>query len=132
MIAAQALTELISNQRWFGDKGLQILGAEVLDEAVIDDGPPELAVALVRLSLSDGTSPIYHLPLLLDGTNVVDAFTDVDRLRVFGRLMCQGHSIKGNKGIFHFGGPGLDPMSPPGSRRAHHGERTEQHFAGAR
>jgi maltose alpha-D-glucosyltransferase / alpha-amylase len=110
------LTESLPRQRWFGHKGRAITGVSVVDEAIIEDGPPALIVALARVDLEDGSDALYQLPLLVDEDGTVrDGTEDVERMRVFGDLMAHGSSIKGSSGVFQFGGPGLDPLaSPPG------------------
>jgi trehalose synthase-fused probable maltokinase len=109
------LAGLLPQRRWFGAKGRPIANIEVLDEAVMSDGPPALVFAIVVVTFSDGGSHLYNLPLLIDEDGRTrDAFEDVDSLRLIGELMTQGETIKGNRGMFHFGGPGLDPRSPPG------------------
>ncbi|MPZ69870.1 MAG: phosphotransferase [Actinobacteria bacterium] len=116
MIDTTTLKEELAGRRWFGDKERAIKDVVVLDEATLADGPPQLIVALVRIDFTDSGQALYHLPLLVDEEGAVtDAFEDVDQLRVLGDLMAHAHSIKGNHGLFHFGGPGLDPLSPPGS-----------------
>lgn len=73
-------------------------------------------LALVRLAFSDGGDALYSLPLLVgrDGS-LRDAFEDLERLRIIGHLMAHGETLDGTSGSFHFGGPGLDPLAPPGS-----------------
>ncbi|MFN2489573.1 MAG: phosphotransferase [Actinomycetota bacterium] len=116
MIDAAQLMGLLPQQRWFGGKGRKIERIDVVDEAVLTDGAPSLVFAIVSVHLSDGAQHLYNVPLLVeDDGSPTDAFDDVDRLRVLGSLMTQGETIKGSYGMFHFGGPGLDPRSPPGS-----------------
>jgi predicted trehalose synthase len=108
----QAIGGRLQDQRWFGYKGRTISGIELVDEATIDDGPPALVIALIRVVM-EGGSVLFQLPLLVeaDGSNR-EATEDPERLRIFGDLMAHGDSIKGASGVFHFGGPGLDPMAP--------------------
>lgn len=115
-VNAEQLRNDITGQRWFGGKGRTITGLAVLDEAVVEDGPPDLVFAIVRVSFAEGTSHMYHVPLLVDEHGTRDAFTDVERLRVVGDLMAHGHAVKGTSGTFYFGGAGLDPLAPPGGR----------------
>lgn len=113
------LSSDLPRQRWFGAKGRRISSLRLTDHAVVDDGPPQLVVALVQLAYEDGGGDLYHLPLLVEEDGSLrDAFTDPDRLRVFGELMAHGDTLKGEEGNFHFGGPGLDPMAPPGATSA--------------
>ncbi|MDQ4065125.1 MAG: phosphotransferase [Actinomycetota bacterium] len=103
----------LPHKRWFGQGDAPLLGIGVIDETILDDGPPALVLAIVSVNVA-GRPTCYQLPLLVaeDGT-VTDATDDPDRLKVFGELMSHGDSVKGEHGVFHFGGPGLDPMAPP-------------------
>lgn len=112
-IDAQRLLEQLPRQRWFGFKDARIFGIGVVDQTIIDDGPPALVIAIVAVNVA-GRSIWYQLPLLVDEDGSLrDATTEPDRLRVLGELMRNSDSIKGDHGVFHFGGPGLDPMAPP-------------------
>lgn len=115
-IDLQQVRERLPDQRWFGGKGRAIREVGLIDAGIIEDGPPALVMALVSVAFEDGGEDIYDLPLLVedDGTNR-DAFEDPDRLRVLGDLMAHGSSIKGDSGVFQFGGPSLDPTNPPGT-----------------
>lgn len=111
-IDVQALLEQLPHQRWFGYKDSKIFGIGAVDTGIIDDGPPALVIAIVAVNVA-GRPVWYQLPLLVDADGTVrDATTEPDRLRVFGELMRHSDSIKGDHGVFHFGGPGLDPMAP--------------------
>jgi len=111
-----SIARRLPEQRWFGFKDRAITSVELLDEATLDDGPPALVLALLRVTIDD--EPIlFQLPLLVeeDGTSR-DPAEEPGRLAIFGELMAHGDSIKGSSGVFHFGGPGLDPLAvPPGS-----------------
>jgi trehalose synthase-fused probable maltokinase len=116
MIDGARLAEFLPRQRWFGGKDRTIREVEVWDSAALDEGSPPLVVALAEVRFADETSGCYHVLLLVDRDGGVrDAFEDVERVRGLGRLMSQGETIKGSNGRFHFGGPGLDPSSPPGT-----------------
>jgi trehalose synthase-fused probable maltokinase len=116
VIDSARLAEYLPRQRWFGGKDRTIREVEIWDEAPLDEGSPPLVVALVAVRFADDTSGCYHVLLLVDRDGGVrDAFEDVERVRGLGRLMSQGETIKGSTGVFHFGGPGLDPSSPPGT-----------------
>ncbi|MFN2526978.1 MAG: hypothetical protein ABR505_12070 [Actinomycetota bacterium] len=109
-----AIARQLPERRWFGGKGRTIGRVEVLDDCVVDDGPPALLLALVEVHYAAGEPELYQLPLLRDEDGTRDATEDPQRLGLFGELMAHGVSIKGSKGIFTFGGPGLDPLDPPG------------------
>jgi trehalose synthase-fused probable maltokinase len=111
-----ALLESLPSARWFGGKGLPLKDIEIIDFGVVEDGPPALVFSLVRVTFADDTPDhVYHLPLLVEDGNARDALAEPERLNVLGDLMAHGTSIKGRDGVFQFGGPGLDPLSPPGS-----------------
>ncbi|MBA2311674.1 MAG: hypothetical protein H0V97_02615, partial [Actinobacteria bacterium] len=109
------IASLLPSRRWFGSKGRAIVGVEILDEAELDQGPPALVEALVRVSYENGGPDCYQMPLAAetDGS-VADALDSVELLRALGSLMAQGATIKGRAGTFRFNGPGLDPLAPPG------------------
>ncbi|HEX2236101.1 MAG TPA: hypothetical protein VHK89_07480 [Actinomycetota bacterium] len=116
MTDARALAGLLPAQRWFAGKGRTVEGVTVVDEATVDEGHPALVFCIARVELAGGTAHMYNVPVLVheDG-RVQDALEDVDRLRLLGELMTHGETVKGTSGVFHFGGPGLDPRSPPGA-----------------
>ncbi len=110
------LLEWLPEQRWFGYKGRALAGVEIVDEAILDDGPPALVLALVAISF-EGTVLLFQLPLLVEedgGSRDVSA--DPERLRLIGELLTNGDSIKGSAGVFQFSGPGLDPLAAPPGR----------------
>lgn len=111
------LRDRLPHHRWFGGKSRRIDAVEIDDQAIVDDGPPKLMLVLARVFYADGGDDRYHLPLLVDDDgDPRDAFTDPGRLGVIGELMAHGVTLKGDQGAFRFGGPGLDPMDPPGGR----------------
>jgi maltose alpha-D-glucosyltransferase/alpha-amylase len=113
-ISTEGLLDWLPHQRWFGHKAQQPAGVETIDVVVLDDGPPALALALVKLSFRDGPPAMYHLPVFLDeNATPRDALEDPARLALLHELMAHGHTIKGDHGAIEFGGPGLDPMAPP-------------------
>lgn len=109
----QSLLSWLPEQRWFGHKDVPLSSIELLDEAILDDGPPALVLAVVSVGVG-ATAACYQLPLLVDedGTSR-DALEDAGKLRLLGELMAHGDTIKGTAGAFQFGGPGLDPLAPP-------------------
>src|ERR671918_632968 len=104
----------LSDQRWFGDKGRRIATIEVLDHATVEGETPELVMTILLVTFADGGMQMYHAPLLVEEGSTRDAFEEVARLGVLGELMAGGTTLSGDHGTFHFGGPGLDPLSPPG------------------
>ena len=104
----------LSHQRWFGDKGRSIATVEILDHTRVEGDVPELVIAILRVAFTDGGTRMYHAPLLVDEGSTRDAYAEVMRLGALGELMASGTTLNGDHGTFHFGGPGLDPLSPPG------------------
>ncbi len=114
----QPLIEFLPHQRWFGSKGRTLQSIDVRDHVVLEDsqdGGESLVLALLDVTFTDGVEAIYQMPLLVNPQGGVrDAMEDVGRLSVFGRALARGETYKGDHGAFRFGGPGLDPLSPPG------------------
>ena len=105
----------LPDQRWFGDKSRSIESAHVVDHAVIQEGEEDLILALARVNFNEGDPSNYTLLMLRNAEGELrDASAEVNRLGIFGDLMAHGHPIKGERGVFHFSGAGLDPSSPPG------------------
>lgn len=113
MIDGDKLSDLLPKQRWFGSKEREIASVDVLDQAVLDGGPPPLVIGLVRVNFIDEGRDLYSLMLVVDDGSHRDAIADVDRLGGIGHLMAHGETFETASGSFHFGGPGLDPLSPP-------------------
>jgi len=117
-IDVQSLIEFLPQQRWFGSKGRTLQSIDVRDHAVLEEsqnGGESLVLALLDVTFADGVHAIYQMPLLVNAQGGVrDAMEDVGRLSVFGRALARGETYKGDRGAFRFGGPGLDPLAPPG------------------
>ena len=117
-IDVQSLIEFLPQQRWFGSKDRTLQGIDVRDHAVLDEnqeGGESVVLALLDVVFTDGVTAIYQMPLLVNQQgDVRDAMEDVGRLSVFGRALARGETHKGVHGAFRFGGPGLDPLAPPG------------------
>jgi maltokinase len=119
VIDPAVVRDQLPSKRWFGSKGRDIVGVDIVDETIFENGPPALVGALVNVNVAGGERELYHVILLVDHDGTTrDAFDQPERLAAFGELMARGESIKGSLGVFNFGGPGLDPMSPPGSQSA--------------
>ncbi|HEX2057288.1 MAG TPA: phosphotransferase [Actinomycetota bacterium] len=111
-MSTERLLDWLPQQRWFGHKAQEAQGLDLLDVVVLDDGPPALALSLVKVTFAEGDPALYHLPVLLDEDGTArDAAGDPARLALLYELMAHGHTIKGNHGAVEFGGPGLDPMA---------------------
>ncbi len=114
-IQTSQLLEWLPRQRWFGNKAAQPQSLDLIDVVVLDDGPPALVIALGSVGFRDAPAALYQLVLLVeeDGT-ARDALEDPARLGLLGELMAHGNAVKGDFGAIECGGPGLDPMAPPG------------------
>ena len=112
----KTLLATLPEQRWFGHKDNALAGIELVDEVILSDGPPALVIAIVAVNF-EGEVVYYQMPLLVEEDGRArDAAEEPGRLALLGELMAHGDSVKGNSGIFHFGGPGLDPLAEPPGR----------------
>ena len=112
--------EILPEQRWFGYRGRPIASIDVVDEGRLDEGGEPLILAIARVRFEDGGEVLFHLPLVVgDDGQPRDAVTEVDRLKIIGELLAHGQPIKGENGVFHFSGPGLDPSAPLGTSSIH-------------
>ncbi|MDQ3216259.1 MAG: phosphotransferase [Actinomycetota bacterium] len=111
-----SLAAMLPQKRWFGAKERAIAGVSLIDDTVLDDGPPPLAAALVRIAFADGGSDVFNLLLITASDDELqDPFEkDVHRLKALGKHMAHGSTLRGRQGSFRFSGAGLDPMSEPG------------------
>ena len=108
--------ETLPEQRWFGQKGRPISSVDLVDQGRLDEGEEPLILALVTVRFEDGGEAMYHLPVVVGDDGLArDAIGEVDRLRIIGELLAHGQPVKGENGVFHFSGPGLDPSAPLGS-----------------
>jgi maltose alpha-D-glucosyltransferase / alpha-amylase len=108
--------EILPEQRWFGFRGRPIASIDVIDEGRLDEGEEPLILAIACVRFEDGNSALFHLPVVVSDDGVArDATEDVHRLKIIGDLLAHGQPIKGERGVFHFSGPGLDPSAPLGS-----------------
>lgn len=107
---------MLPQKRWFGAKERVITGVSLIDDTVVDEGPPPLTAALARIDFADGGSDVYNLLLIAAAEDELqDPFEkDFARLKALGRHMAHGSTLRGRKGSFRFSGAGLDPMSEPG------------------
>jgi trehalose synthase-fused probable maltokinase len=120
IVDPQGLLEMIPSKRWFGSKGRTIEDISIVDEAVLDPGPPHLVDALVEVRYEDGAAECFHVPLVIDASgHLQDALEIPSSLEILGRLMAQGATVAAERGRFLFGGPGLDPLAPPGQDTVH-------------
>jgi hypothetical protein len=79
-VSPERLADLLVERRWFGHKNRTIVSVEILDEGVIEDGPPALVLAMAKVRFDEGDEALYQLPLLVDNDIVRDAVDDPDRI----------------------------------------------------
>ena len=115
-INLEDLAQTLADRRWFGAKHRTIESLAVVDQVTASEGDPSLVLALIRIEFEDGGADVYHIPLLSREGEQLDAFDDVEQLRVLGELLAHGASLHGSNGTFHFSGAGLNPLDPPGKR----------------
>src|SRR6266542_1455470 len=77
-----SLVEFVHGQRWFGGKSQEVIGAEIVDQAVLRE-EPRLADALVELRYGDGNHDLYQLLLGEDEFDVLaDSSTGPELVRL--------------------------------------------------
>jgi trehalose synthase-fused probable maltokinase len=81
-----SLVEFVHEQRWFGGKSLEVIGADVVDQGVLRR-EPLLADALVELRYGDGN---HHLYQLLLGKDQYDVIAEPSTGTELVRLVRQG------------------------------------------
>lgn len=126
-----ALLETLASQRWFGAKNKKATDMKFLDRATISEGPPKLEVVLAAVDFGGKDRRVYQLWLATDEDGaIVDAVERPSLLQPIGQLMAHGQSLAGKHGAFHFGGAGLNPFEPPGSKsvRLVKGEQSNSSF----
>jgi trehalose synthase-fused probable maltokinase len=115
-INLEELSRSLPERRWFGAKHRTIESLAVIDQVVASDADPCVVLSLIRVSYEDGEREVYHLPLIVRGDEQLDAFDDIEQLKVLGDLFAHGTSLHGINGVFHFSGAGLNPLDPAGRR----------------
>src|SRR3954468_7914497 len=93
-----SLIEFVHEQRWFGGKSLDVIGADVVDQAVIRH-EPLLADALVELRYGDGNHDLYQLLL---GEGQYDVIADPSTGTELVGLARDGATLPTNDGQIAF------------------------------
>ena len=114
-INLEDLAQTLTERRWFGGKHRTIESLAIIDQVIAREDDPTFVLALIRIEFEDGGADTYFLPLLGRDGEYIDAFDDVEQMRVVGDLFAHGTSIHGINGVFHFSGAGLNPLDPPGA-----------------
>jgi predicted trehalose synthase len=87
-----ALVEHIRGQRWFGAKSRELVGATVLDSALLRELDPPLNVLLVELRYPEGTHDLYQL--LLGGDEESSAREIVSLIRRDARVAAADGTVE--------------------------------------
>jgi maltokinase len=106
------LAPWLAEQRWFGSKGRELTGVDVLDLPVIDAEPPQLGVALVTVRFAGGADAIYQLPVAEgpDG-EYQDLLADPGGAARLLRAIEGGGEVASERGHLDFGwSDGKDPI----------------------
>ena len=113
---AGVLGEYVAGQRWFGSKSRELVGAHIVDTAVLRDQPPSLVLALLAVRFQPGTHELYQLPLGLRkpkgwtdvsiGSSgeftIYDALADPVLARELAQLIRRGEAQPAGEGTIEF------------------------------
>jgi maltokinase len=105
------LLDAIKDQRWFGSKAREVVGAEIVDRVRLRDPEPTLDLALAEVRFQPGTHETYQL--LLDAE-------DGDALAEPALARELVHLVKGGATVQTPGGATIDfqPLAGPGLGRS--------------
>lgn len=126
-----ALLAELSSKRWFGGQDRAATALKIVERATISKVPPQLEIVLATIDFAGRGRRLYQLLLVGGGgESPSDAIDDPGILKPIGNLMAHGQSLAGKRGVFHFAGPGLNPLEPPGGRsvRSIKAEQTNSSF----
>jgi maltokinase len=115
-IEERALVEHVREQRWFGAKSRELVGATIVDTAVLREIEPQLFLLLVELRYPEGTHDLYQLligsrpaeeregPLIeaAGGQVFFDALTDEQLARELVHMIRRGTNIASPEGAVDF------------------------------
>ncbi len=96
-----ALVEHVREQRWFGAKSRELVGATVLDVATLREIEPPLYLVLVELRYPEGTHDLYQL-LLGPEDEIHDALADDSPPREVLHMIRSGAKVAGAEGTVEF------------------------------
>jgi maltokinase len=96
MMDEGALIEFVCQQRWFGSKTRQVIGAGVIDTVCLRDADPRLELKLVEIRFDTGTHETYQL-LVDDGG--FDAIADPRQARELVHMIRSGGRVAGAEGV---------------------------------
>jgi trehalose synthase-fused probable maltokinase len=116
-VRPEELADRLVEQRWFGSKGRELTGVEILDQPTLDAGSPPLSVALLAVHFAAGADEIYQLPLVTgeDGEDR-DLLADREASNRLLRLLEGGGEAASGRGVVDFAwGEGKAPV-PAGAQ----------------
>jgi maltokinase len=96
-----ALIEHIREQRWFGAKTRELVGATVVDVVTLRELDPRLYLVLVELRYPEGTHDLYQLLLGQDG-GLNDALAGDSPAREIVHMLRSGARSPGSEGTVEF------------------------------
>jgi maltokinase len=106
-----ALVEHVREQRWYGAKSRELVGANVLDTAVLRELDPALVLVLAELRYPEGTHDLYQL-LLGTAEGVNDALAADSPAREIVHLIRGGAKIAAADGSVEFNSvPGFTALA---------------------
>jgi len=100
-IDESALVEHVREQRWFGAKSRELVGATVLDTVTLRDLDPPLYLVVAELRYPEGTHDLYQLILGPD-ESVHDALSDDSPAREILHMIRSGAKVAGTEGTVEF------------------------------
>jgi len=115
LVPEEALLDFVRQQRWFGNKILELAGARIVDTALLRDDPPRLLEALTEVRYGGGSHDLYQLVLGVgedgddrtaitstgDGT-VYEAVAHPAFVRELFHLLREGSSVASGEGTFEY------------------------------
>jgi maltokinase len=96
-----ALVEHVREQRWFGAKSRELVGATVLDVAALREIDPPLYLVLAELRYPEGTHDLYQL-LLGPEEELHDALADDSPAREILHMIRSSSKVSGAEGTVEF------------------------------
>jgi predicted trehalose synthase len=96
-----ALVDHVRDQRWFGAKSRELVGAAIVDVAPLRELDPQLHLVLAELRYPEGTHDLYQL-LLGEDDELHDALDDDLPARELVHLIRSGARVAGLEGTVEF------------------------------
>src|SRR6516225_1520248 len=96
-----ALIDHVRDQRWFGAKSRELVGATIIDVVPLRELDPRLHLVLAELRYPEGTHDLYQL-LLGQEDELHDALADDSPAREIVHLIRSGARVGGAEGTVEF------------------------------